>query len=369
MSARSLYLRLRRTIWHMVLANPLRVAYISRQRQLFLKSAFPIPAQRAIVFFVPGIDAVTGGVMSILSIAEESRRLHAIHGASVFVCTLPGHPPLLRYTRFENSECLLGVDDVWGVLASSSVVMIHVPEVHVPEALRWLEGNRARIPSCAAINVLLQNIDLCPTQEDMKRLASFGSLSCTTAHKAYSTPEFEARLGCPLHHLSAWVSPEGFKRLDVSEKDRLIIYSRDVIAEKSDVLARLQRALPQFAFREIAGLTYQQYKELIARAQFSITFGEGLDGYLVEPVFSGGVGCAVYNDRFFTPDFKALDFIYSSWDDLVSRFPEDVVRCEEEVTYKAVSARQFEHLARIYSKDVYIGNIKRFYEAVFPYCT
>ncbi|MGO4222604.1 hypothetical protein AB4Y64_12230 [Lysobacter sp. TAF61] len=350
----------------MLLGNPLRAASISRKRQAVLKAGFPMPVPRAIVFFVPGIDAVTGGVMSILSIADESRRLQSIHGASVFVCTLPGHPPLFRYTRFDNSETLLGIEDVWGVLGASPALMIHVPEVHVPEALRWLERNRARIPRDTAINVLLQNVDLCPSQADMKRLASFGSLSCTTAHKAYSTPEFEARLGCPLHHLSAWVSPEGYKRLDVSQKDRLVIYSRDVTPEKSDVLARLQRAMPLFAFREIAGLTYQQYKELITRARFSVTFGEGLDGYLVEPVFSGGVGSAVYNDRFFTPDFKALDFIYSSWDDLVGRFPEDAARCEDEATYRAVNARQFEHLAGIYSKDVYVGNIRRFYEAVFP---
>ena len=77
----------------------------------------------------------------------------------------------------------------------------------------------------------------------------------------------------------------------------------------------------------IQNLTYEQYKELISRARWSLTFGEGLDGYFIEPVFSGSVSFAVYNEEFFTQDFKPLSTVYSSYEELLKRISAGSVSC------------------------------------------
>jgi hypothetical protein len=70
---------------------------------------------------------------------------------------------------------------------------------------------------------------------------------------------------------------------------------------------------------------------LARRAKWSLTFGEGLDGYFAEPVWSGGVAFAVFNDRFFTPAFAELETIYPSWAALMQRMPLDLQRLDEPV--------------------------------------
>ena len=53
------------------------------------------------------------------------------------------------------------------------------------------------------------------------------------------------------------------------------------------------------------------YMDYIAKAMFVISFGEGFDGYFIQPCLVGSVGIAVYNERFF-PDssWKELDNVY-----------------------------------------------------------
>lgn len=321
--------------------------------------------EKAIIFLVPGIDVVNGGVMSILSIAAESRRLHDVHGANVYVCTLPNHPPLSRYTRFTNNEKLLGFDQLLSQLHQCREFMLHIPEVHVSDLLSWLRLHGIVCLPNLRINILLQNIDVCPSDVELRQLGSWAPLSCTTAHLAYATAEVQARLGCPLHHLSVWVSPEHYRRVDVLEKESLLVYSNDENPRKAEVLAYLRSSLPEYSFLEITHMTHEQYKNTIARAKFSISFGEGLDGYFVEPVFSGSIGCAVYNDRFFTDDFFRTSFVYESWNDFLERFIEDVRRCEEIDAFRKVNDDQFKRLAKVYSYDTYQDNLKKFYGATF----
>jgi hypothetical protein len=57
--------------------------------------------------------------------------------------------------------------------------------------------------------------------------------------------------------------------------------------------------------------------DLISRAFFTITFGEGMDGYFLQPAVVKSIGVAVYNDNFF-PDrsWLNLDNVFENYDDL-----------------------------------------------------
>ena len=74
--------------------------------------------------------------------------------------------------------------------------------------------------------------------------------------------------------------------------------SPDYDRRRSEVLSRLRSSLPDYKFLTIPGITYADYLAKIATARFALTFGEGLDSYFVETVFSGGLGVAVFNSVF-----------------------------------------------------------------------
>ena len=111
----------------------------------------------------------------------------------------------------------------------------------------------------------------------------------------------------------------------------------------------------------IRGLTYEQFKRLIARAKWSLTFGEGLDGYFAEPVFSGSVSFAVFNDRFFTSEFATLPTVYSSWNDLELRIADDIKRFNEASAYFECWKRSYELLTDLYDVRRYRENLRQFY--------
>jgi hypothetical protein len=61
-------------------------------------------------------------------------------------------------------------------------------------------------------------------------------------------------------------------------------------------------------------MTYQEYKATISKAKWALTFGEGLDGYFVEPIFSGDSSFSVYNPSFFIEDSWSLRTVYRDYD-------------------------------------------------------
>ena len=66
------------------------------------------------------------------------------------------------------------------------------------------------------------------------------------------------------------------------------------------------------------------FKKVISEAKWALTLGEGLDGYFIEPIFSGAIGFSVYNSRFFTEDFESLETVYSDYDELIKKMPMDI---------------------------------------------
>ena len=65
--------------------------------------------------------------------------------------------------------------------------------------------------------------------------------------------------------------------------------------------------------------------DLISRAFFTITFGEGMDGYFGQPQYVNSVGFAVYNDEFFpNNNWKNFENVYASYDEMYENIVADV---------------------------------------------
>ena len=101
----------------------------------------------------------------------------------------------------------------------------------------------------------------------------------------------------------------------------------------------------------------------------TITFGEGMDGYLNQPAYVGSVGFAVYNTDFF-PDntWTKLKNVYSSYDEMLENICEDIKTISsDKKQYYQIIKKHLEKLSKIYKIDNYLSNLKRFYDRKYDF--
>jgi hypothetical protein len=335
-----------------------------------LTRAIAFRTNRLIVFLTPGYDWHNGGIWTISRIYRESQALQNLHQAKAVLCAVPGDPLLLRYSWFENRDYLLDLEAVLKSCRRLDYLQLHMPAYAVNQVLDWLA---AAAPSLLQnvrdihLNVLLQNIDNIQGQ-NVSGLKQFGTVTCTTAHEAYTNFATRKAMGVPLHRLATCCGPEQYSRSGYQYKEPLLIVSPDQHPLKKQVLQHLSEAYPDLRIQVIQDLSYEDYKELIVRAKWSLTFGEGMDGYFVEQVFSGGVSFAVFNDRFFTPRYANLQTVYPSWGVLMERMVADLQRLDEPEAYSQCWREAYDLICDDVSVDRFRQNLRMFYrgEYTFP---
>jgi len=359
------YLEFGKRAMHAYLTNVVRRTYIAARQRSYMDLVLAGKNRKAIIFFTPSRNNVNGGIMSIISLAKETENLQSLHGADVFVCSYLGNPPLLKYTKFPNDRIILDFGQLLNRFEKGTEVLLHIPEYFVPTLL--VRG--AELMSMSShnwkFNVLLQNIDMTPKREHIETLSKIGSVTATTAHEAYSGMETQEALGCIVHHLSSWGIPYPFERKPFSERENIFIVSPDLHEKRENILGELRARLPEFKFVTIKRMAYADYRKLIAKAKFSLTFGEGLDGYFTEMIFGGGIGCAVYNTRFFTKEFKDIPFVYLSWEALLTRLPGDVKAANIPGKYESFNDAPYRLLNQQFSPEILRKNMISYYKTYF----
>jgi hypothetical protein len=322
-------------------------------------------SKRFVVFLVPGRNIVNGGIISICSIASESKKLLAMNGVSVAVCTAYDEPRMLRFTKFDNEFDLLAFSDLLPRFPSGAEVLVHIPELFVQKYVsdcRFVY--RSRPDLIWRYNILLQNIDLTPPKEAVEILQQMGTTTATINHKA--SAEIARRLGCPIHYLSWGLCAENFERVEYSRKENKIVISPDSHPAKYEIVRQMAAALPDHKIIEIRNMTYEKYKSILKQAKFTFTFGEGLDGYFVESIFSGGVAMAMFTERFFTAEYRDLDGIFSDGKHAIAGVADFLKATNNEMQHQTIANRQHDLVAKTFVREQYLQNIRSFYENFYP---
>jgi hypothetical protein len=327
---------------------------------------FDVNNRRFIIFLTPGWDLVNGGIISTFSIASETQKLLERTGVTVAICTAYSAPRILRYTKFENDFDVFAFSDLLPRFPSGAEVLVHLPEFAVQRfATDCLFVYRARADLNWRFNILLQNIDHLPKGEIVKELAAIGPVTATTAHKAYATDETARRLGCPVHFLSTWLAPEKYDRTKYSNKKKLVMISPDSHPDKTRIVLKIAKCLPDHRIVEIRDIPYKRYREIAKEAKFAFTFGEGLDNYFIETIFFGGIAMAIFNRRFFTDEYCNLDGVFSDAESALAHVHDFIRAADNGVSYQNIANRQLDLVARSYVYAEYLRNIKEFYEKYF----
>lgn len=349
---------------------------IRKQQNLFIEKQYGKNSRKLIIFIVDGSDwftgkdSISGGILSIASIYEETIKLKSVHNAEVIMVTDIESHLLLKHTQFPNTINVFRFAQL-AYFTSVREIMVHIPEYKMNMKLAaGLRHIFSYIPENKIhINILNQRCDLMPTVGLIKNLKEqHFEISQTTAHEQYSTQEIRNKYQIPLHKLSVYATPERYSFKKLSEKENLILISPDNGRLKEEILNKIKVQLPDYRIQIIQGLTYLEYLKLIEKAKFIITFGEGLDFYFIETVFSGGVAFAEFNSEFFTSDFRGIEGVFNSYEEMLEQIVNKIKSIGSSDTYNKINKEQFKACNNIYDEKFYKRNLLNFYnkEYLFP---
>ena len=261
-------------------------------------------AENIMIILVPYHNVISGGIYSMFSIAEVATKMKSKHGWNVLVMTYP-NPSGLTYFKNKNFKNSINVFRFSQItrLIKSKYIYIHIPELFSASFLNDINIEQKHFltaKNSVYVNILNQNIDLMPQSNQLLNLKNtFDKVGHSVAHHAYFSKSIVNKYKLDLHLLPAYTDLTMYLSLPLHKKEKLIIYSPDKASYKNKCISILKDSLSDFKFVEIRDITFDTYIDLASRCMFSITFGEGFDGYLSQPMQLGGVGFAVYNDRFF----------------------------------------------------------------------
>lgn len=339
--------------------------------------SFPLAAECAenvLVIVVPEHNAMSGGIYSFFSIAKAIYDLRFKHEYHVLLMTRPNKHDV-TYTRqrnFRNSEDIFRFEQV-DRCRGARKLYIHIPEYAAPDFIDSLHPDiifylksRERV----YVNILNQKIDIMPEREafdDLRAIAD--EVTQSVAHHAYFNQTFADRYDLPTLLLPAYTDLSGYTPLPFEDKEKLIIYSPDDAPWREATLETLHRELPDYELREIRDITFDQFMDLATRCRFSITFGEGFDGYLAQPIHQGGLSFAVYNDDFFpSPELRNFVNIFSSAEDLLDNIASRIRTLEANPEqYRRANKAMIDVYDGLYSKDEYVRRVLKLVNREFEY--
>ena len=331
---------------------------------------YNLNSKKAVVFLVPPKDYVGGGLMSICSIARVTKDLEFMKDSAIILATMPSVKTVSKFTKFECGFNIYRFNMLPEYFKELDEIIIHIPELYIrdfmlnlsPMDILWLQKIKF-----STINILNQNNQLMPRPEAFdfaKILVKNTTMTC--AHKNYCNSNMRSSYDMSVHLFSASNLVE-YKYRSYKEKENLLVYSNDKNPFKVEVINKIKQQLPQLKVKEINNMSYDQYREIISKAKWMITFGEGLDGYFVESARCGAIPFAAYNNIFFEDSFANLPVVYNGYSTMLDHIVEDIKSLDNEKEYEELNQKIIAIDKKQYDDDEYKKNIENYYLGKFTF--
>lgn len=329
-------------------------------------------AKKMILFLTPPCVKINGGVMSIYSLCETSRKLNP--DSFCIISTYPDD----KYTyanneQFLNNEQIYRFSQIIDNCKNLDELIIHIPDGysrHFYKDLKKKDICFLKSIKNLHVNILNQNIEIMPKPKKLKNLYRLtNNITQTIAHDRYATQEVCDKWQIPTHLFSVNIDITKYKTYSFEEKEKIIVLSPDENEYRGKIIETLKQNLPDWKLITVNNMTFFEYIDLISRAFFTITFGEGMDGYFLQPEEVGSIGFAVYNDEFF-PDKSWADMlnVFSSYDDMhenISKVMKKLLKDKD--LYKKTSEYAYSKIKELYNLGAFEDNLKRFYEQKYDF--
>ncbi len=325
-----------------------------------------ITARRVLVILVPEYGAMSGGIYSLFSIANVCRRLKAEHDYEVVVMTCPNLRGLTycRQRNFRNSEDVYRFEQIL-FCQSAEEIYLHIPEYATSSFMNLISSKLKeylRNDRKLYINIMNQNRNLMPEPEDLDPLRRFADeLTQSVAHHASYTQKLADEYDLPTLLVPAYTDLSSYEALDFDKKEKLIIYSPDQASHKEKCLSLIRDQLPEYRLLEIRNMSFDEYMNYATRCLFSISFGEGFDGYIAQPIYQGGIGFTVYSDDFFpSTGFRQYDNYFLSKEQMVDEICDKIKKyADDRDKYTDLNKALMEEYKKLYVYSEYIQQITK----------
>ena len=220
------------------------------------------------------------------------------------------------------------------------------------------------------INIMNQNIELMPEPEKLKDLYKLtNNITQTIAHDRYATQEVCDKWQIPTHLFSVNCDMSKYKAYSFDEKEKIIVLSPDWNEHKERIIEKLEKKLPDWKLITVNNMTFTEYMDLISRAFFTITFGEGFDGYFLQPPVVESIGFAVYNNEFFpSENWLKFDNVFKSYDEMHENIVGIIKQLQSDrESYLSLSKQVKTEHDKLYSYEKFHSNLKRFYNKDYDF--
>jgi hypothetical protein len=117
----------------------------------------------------------------------------------------------------------------------------------------------------------------------------------------------------------------------------------------------------------IQNIPFGDYLKLEREAKWSLTFGEGMDAYFLGVFLRGGIGFAVYNEDFFTPEYQRMHTVYPSFAALQSSIVEDIKLLDSKSAMESCNSQLRQVIAGVWGPDKTKDALESFYRGQFTY--
>ncbi len=328
-------------------------------------------AKKIIVFFVSPIIEINGGIISIFNLCKYTREL--IKDSYVMLVTYPGKYTYAKNDNFYNNEKVFRFDQLIKNAKCVEEMILHIPEYYADKFISSLSANEKNFFKSIKnlhINILNQNILFMPEAEKINKYKQLSSnITATCAHEKYCNQDYSNKYDIPFHLLSAHMDILPEKIYSFNEKEKIIVLSPDTSPFKDELVEHLKKSLPDFRFISVQNMKFKEYIDLISKAYFTISFGEGFDSYLLQPELVNSLGFSVYNEAFF-PDKSWLDLknIYLNPDDMLKNIISDFkYLSQNEDAYNKLIDEVNQKAKIIYSIEKYKGNLNKFYQGKYDF--
>lgn len=338
------------------------------------KSIYKNPSGKHIIYFNVSRDLIGGGMLSINRFVEKTLKHFPDKFDEIFVSGLPLKNKPVKYSMFKEALPMRAFNDIVKN-TYPEYLTLNIPEVFLQGFLNdlsnyqkvWLQA----IPYLH-INILDQNHELFPDRLYLEICKEYtDKVTVTMAHKEYCSAQVAKSIDCPIRVLTPFL-PEFYRR-GFQDKEKIIAISPDQfifdgVSKKDEALTHLQNELPDYNIVIIENLKLEEYKQLISKALFTISFGEGYDGYYIEPLMSDSLSFAVYNETFFPPQFKDAPTVYASYGEFMENIVKDIRILEkDEKTYRRYSKISEKMTQDVTNDEISLKNLEDFYNDDFDF--
>lgn len=327
--------------------------------------------KKLIVFLIPEKKIIAGGVMSIFSLCRTTREL--CKDCEVIISTIPGNLTYAQNDMFENDEKIYRWEQITDSAKNAKEVLIHLPEFFADkffEALTKKDIEFLKSVENLHINIMNQNIELMPEPQKIKDLYNLSdNITQTIAHHRYSNQKICNKWDIPTHLFSCLLNFPSGKEIPFEDKEKTIVYSPDENKNKEKILKTLKENLNDYKFVEVNKISFNEFVELISKSLFTLTFGEGFDGYFIQPAILGSLGFAVYNDDFFPDEsWKSLINVFDSYEEMAQNLVQVVRTLEKDKEkYLELSKLNKSKHDELYSTEKYKERLRNFYNKNYDF--